>query len=261
MHSNCSDGILPPERIIDEAKAAGLTLAALTDHDCAAGILRAAHRAEAIGQPFISGAEFEAEYHCELHILGLGIDPVHHSVTEAAKIDRRSRIFRNQLMLRKFQKAGIDLWGELDKPIETVTKPDIAAALVRLGCCRDISEAFSAYFVRGGEFDVPRVHLPRKRIMEMIAEAGGVAVLAHPMKIKGDAEELVRELAELGLWGIEAYYSEARRRRRSISSALPKNTGCTPPAAAIITAPKGMGSRSSAARGATCRSFAKRKRS
>ncbi len=241
MHSNCSDGILPPERIIDEAKAAGLTLAALTDHDCAAGVLRAAHRAEVIGQPFISGAEFEAEYHCELHILGLGIDPVHHSVTEAAKIDRRSRIFRNQLMLRKFQKAGIDLWGELDKPIETVTKPDIAAALVRLGCCRDISEAFSVYFVHGGEFDVPRVHLSRKRIMEMIAEAGGVAVLAHPMKIKGDAEELVRELAELGLWGIEAYYSEATEEETKHFLRLAEKYGLHPTCGSDYHGPKRHG--------------------
>lgn len=209
IHSDCSDGILPPERIIDEAKEKGLTLAALTDHDTAAGVMRAAHHAEQLGQPFISGAEFDADYEGELHILGLGIDPAHPAVAQVERRDRMSRISRNRLILEKLRRAGVDIWSELNKPIESVTKPDMAAAMVRLGFCRDISEAFAKYFVHGGEFDVPREHPSRKEIMETIADAGGVAVLAHPMKLKGDAEELVRELAELGLWGIEAYYSEA----------------------------------------------------
>lgn len=209
MHSNCSDGTLPPERLIEAAGEKGLTLASLTDHDTAAGVMRAAAAAERIGLPFISGAEFDAEHEGELHILGYGVDPGSEGVLYVAREERRTRLLRNKMMLYLLERAGVPAEREIGKPIELVTKPDMAAAMVKVGFCKTMGEAFSEYLAHGKQFDVPRKHLPKSRIMEIIQEANGVAVLAHPMKLKGDAEETVRELSELGLWGLEAYYSEA----------------------------------------------------
>lgn len=207
-HSNFSDGVFPPEKIIEEAGNRGLTLIALADHDTAEGVMRAALFADRLRVPFISGIEIEAEYPCELHILGLGIDPRAKAVRELEKRQIGRRAERNVRLLERLRSRGMDIYGLVSNVAE-LSKGAIAAALVKAGFCESRGEAFDKLLLRGRPFYEPMAHPTMPEVMDVIASAGGVSVLAHPMKMDCDHRALIKELKDNGLWGIEAYYSAA----------------------------------------------------
>ncbi len=210
-HSDFSDGVLPPEKLIEEAKAKGFTLFALTDHDTVGGIVRAAEAAARLRVPFLPGIEISAEYPCELHILGLGVDPSSPAIRRLEQIQRRHRSSRNARVIELLKEGGMDVSGLLEKEERFVTKADIAAAMVRANFASTVSDAFARWLKKGRPFYAPMVHPSMEEVMDVIVSAGGLPVLAHPMKMDCDHRALVKELMELGLWGIEAYYSSASR--------------------------------------------------
>lgn len=208
-HSDFSDGVLPPEKLIEEAKAKGFTLFALTDHDTVGGIVRAAEAAARLRVPFIPGIEISAEYPCELHILGLGVDIASPSIKRLEKIQEKHRFDRNERVLKLLADAGIDAQKHLDKERRFLTKADIASAMVSERLADSVNDAFARWLRKGRPFYVPMLHPSMEDVMDVIVSAGGLPVLAHPMKMDCDHRALVKELKELGLWGIEAYYSSA----------------------------------------------------
>ena len=96
-------------------------------------------------------------------------------------------------------------------------------------------EAFEKYLNPGCIGFVPGVRPSKKEAIELILESGGRPVLAHPCKIKADADKLIRELADYGLWGLEVFYpaSTGGQKRGFCPCAL--SLACMPPAAAIFT--------------------------
>ena len=205
-HSDFSDGTLPPEKLIEEAAKSGLRLIALTDHDTAGGVKRAAARARELCVGFLRGIEMEARYEDQLHILGLGIDPESEHIAELIRLQAERREARNAEVLRLLKKDGMDAEAFLEPTQGTVTRANIAAALYRGGYCASVSEAFRLYLGRGKPYFVPQAHPDMHEVLEAIREAGGAAVLAHPMKMKCDHRALIKELRGAGLWGVEAYY-------------------------------------------------------
>ncbi len=205
-HSDFSDGTLPPEKLIDEAAKTGLRLIALTDHDTAGGVQRASARARELGVGFLRGIEMEARYEDQLHILGLGIDPESEHIAELIRLQDGRREARNAEVLRLLKKDGMDAEAFLEPTQGTVTRANIAAALYKGGYCASVSEAFRLYLGRGKPYFVPQAHPDMHEVLEAIREAGGAAVLAHPMKMKCDHRALIKELRGAGLWGVEAYY-------------------------------------------------------
>ena len=210
-HSNFSDGTLPPEKLIEEAKKAGLTLMALTDHDTAAGVPRAKRAASLFGMPFLCGIEMEAECEDQLHILGLGIDPeAEHIKALVARQDAR-RDERNERVLELLEDDGMDVRPFLPPTEGTVTRANIARAMFEAGFALSISDAFRSHLGRGQRYYVRQLHPEMPEVLEAIREAGGVSVLAHPMNMRVDHEKLIADMAANGLWGVEAYYGEAPR--------------------------------------------------
>ncbi|MCR5808934.1 MAG: PHP domain-containing protein [Clostridiales bacterium] len=208
-HSIFSDGNLPPEKLIEEAKEKGLTLLALTDHDTADGVSEAAEAAERFGVPFLAGIEIEAQYSDELHILGLGIDPDSPAMRELAAKQGARRADRNERVLKRLAADGMDVRRHLYSSPGSVTKVDIADALTKEGYASSIGDAFSRLLSRGGLYYEPMDHPTYAEAISAIRASGGVAVLAHPMKMRCDHRELIEKLKACGLWGIEAYYSSA----------------------------------------------------
>lgn len=209
IHSCCSDGSETPERIAQLAKDAGASLFALTDHDCVSGVERAQRRATELGIDMLPGAELEAEYPQQLHLICVGMD-IHAPEFEALlEKQRRIRDARNLELAERLKRLGMDVSQRLDLSAECITRAHFAAELVRAGHAQSVSDAFRTILGRGCPGYVPQKHPEPGFIIETVAKSGGVCILAHPMKMNCCHSRLIAQLKQDGLWGVEAYYSSA----------------------------------------------------
>lgn len=206
IHSDMSDGTFAPEQIPALALEQGVALMALTDHDTAVGCREAAEAGRKIGVKVISGMEIDAEFPSELHILALGIDPDHEKIKQYEIWRREGRLDRNRRILKKLRAMGRDVEHLIEHSRGNDTRLHIAKALVAGGYAATLTDAFDRYIGSGAPAYVPSERISKKEAVELAVDAGGVAVLAHPCKLKADPHSLIRELADYGLWGIEAYY-------------------------------------------------------
>lgn len=214
IHTTCSDGQFSPEETIRMAHQAGVTAAAVTDHDTVSGIVAASAAAVACGMTFFPGIEISVQGGMELHILGYGVHPdsdVLHQFCAKHAADRTERCGK---MLAYLQKKGAAITLEDVRRCnqgKTSGRPHFARTLVELGYASSVQDAFEKYLTTP-EF-YARVERPKPTPEEgirVIRSAGGVAVLAHPhqLKLENDAlDALVAKLKVVGLQGIEAYYS------------------------------------------------------
>ena len=254
VHSTESDGTLTPTEIVSAAKAAGLSAFALTDHDTAAGVSKAAPAAAACGIELIPGIELSTEYELptragggkEVHIVGLYIDPEHPLLIEKTNEFRRCRDARNEKIVAALQREGFSITTEAllaANPDSVITRANIARFLYDSHQIRSVSEAFEKYIGDGCKCYVGRFKVSPMEAVELIHAAGGIAVLAHPLLYhmnQTTLQHLIDELKEVHLDGIEAIYSTYN----STSSGLQKRTGFSSAAALTSTAPTNPQSRS-----------------
>ncbi len=213
-HSHYSDGTMSPEQLIVHAKEKGLKMLALTDHDTVAGLRCAKMAAQQHGLDFIPGVELAAENDGTLHILGLSIDPEHEVWHNAQQCMRDSRQIRNERIVHNLNCLGImismdDLYRQAKGAVSRV---HIARWLVEKGLCSDISAAFQEYLVRGGKAYQARESFSAKACIDMIHQAGGVAVVAHLHTVNMDGFSsrmaFMMHMKELGVDGLECYYHD-----------------------------------------------------
>ena len=148
-HSNMSDGTCTPSLLVEKAKAAGLGIVALTDHDCIQGIPEAMEAGERLGIRVVPGLELDTEFHTELHMLGLGVDPQHPALQEFAARNAQRRQARNEAILNQLAAAGVDVRPFFPAQHGTPTRLHVALALVAGGFAPTIGEAFRNYLFRG----------------------------------------------------------------------------------------------------------------
>ncbi|MCP4674694.1 MAG: PHP domain-containing protein [Deltaproteobacteria bacterium] len=212
-HSTASDGTLTPSELVDAASEAGLTALALTDHDTVAGVAEALDAAARRTLVFISGVEISARMdRGALHIVGLHVDHENRELTRTLDNLVELRNARNLKMIEKLCDLGLTLTIDEVKALakSVVGKPHFATAMVNRGYVKNNSEAFIRYLTPGTPAYVSKERLERRRAIELIRAAGGVPILAHPRetKLEGrDLENLVRDLADIGLEGIEVFCS------------------------------------------------------
>lgn len=219
VHSNASDGTDTPAELVKRAVSIDLSAFALTDHDTIAGIREAMDAAKAYKKQgkmihVIPGIELSAAYKgTDIHILGLCIDYRNEAFCNALNKVKEERDRRNEKMAENLAKAGIDI--SIDKLREedkdaVLTRAHFAKYLVKTGIVETNQEAFSKFLSSDGPYYVPREYLSPKKGIDLIKMAGGVPVLAHPLLYKlSDARlnELIKDLKEDGLVGIETFYS------------------------------------------------------
>lgn len=214
MHTTCSDGQFSPGETMRMAHEAGVTVAAVTDHDTASGISRARAAAEQYGMTFFSGIEISVQGEKELHILGYGIQPENAALQAFCKRHAADRKERCGKMLEYLHGHGVQITLDDVRRCndgKTSGRPHFARTLVELGYASSVQDAFEKYLTTP-EF-YAKVERPKPTPEEgigVIQNAGGVAVLAHPhqLKLENDAlEAMVVRLKAAGLQGIEAYYS------------------------------------------------------
>jgi predicted metal-dependent phosphoesterase TrpH len=225
-HSTASDGSCEPERLIELALELHLSALALTDHDTLAGITRAKARAAGTGLRFITGVEIEIERETgEFHLLGLGLEGDRRNLDEALTRVQAARRERNARMVDKLQKGGIPITlAELAEVAggEIISRAHFARLLVRKKVVSSIDTAFKRLIGKGMPYYEPRACLSLREATGLIGEAGGVAVIAHPISLglHGPAlRTFVTACRDQGVAGLEAWHpnqpvKECRRLER-----------------------------------------------
>lgn len=216
-HSIFSDGSRSPADLAREAGRIGLTALALTDHDSTAGLpeFMEACRAARNGPLGIPGVEISAEVDSgTMHILGYFMDCGHAALQSALAQIRDGRHIRNRKIVERLRALGMDLTLEEiagHAGDEIVGRPHFAGAMIAKGYVASKQEAFDSYLAKGRPAYVDRFRFSPEDSIRTIARAGGVPVLAHPQTLGLNPRALrtlVGRLREMGLQGLEAYYSE-----------------------------------------------------
>ena len=212
VHTTASDGTFTPEEVVREAARLGLAAVAITDHDTAAGYLRAAAEGERCGLEVVPGIEISTKFRAAVHILGYYIDTSSPALDEVLEWMHRDREERNIKLCAMLRESGVDVdiermharFGDL------VGRPHFAEIMIENGMARDMNDAFERLLNKNKPFFIPRQFLSIERSIEIIREAGGIPVLAHPFQYRLDdaaLRELIEHCMESGLEGIECRYT------------------------------------------------------
>ncbi len=209
-HSTASDGTLSPTQLVEKAAQAGVRTLALTDHDCIAGIEEANQAAQAHGIKLVPGIELSVMWSKRtLHIVGLDID-IGHAGLNAALADAVSfRLRRGREIGEKLEKIGIE--GAFEGACAVaggslISRSHFAHFLVAHGYAKDIRQVFKRYMIKGKPGHVAGEWMSLERGIELIHQAGGVAILAHPARYnlsRTKLRGLLKELKSQGVDGIE----------------------------------------------------------
>ena len=225
-HSTASDGGLTPTRLVASAKNAGLVGLALTDHDTGNGLLEAAEAAKQAGIAFVPGIEISAEFPHPgtMHLLGYYIDPVSPALKRMSTLLLEGRDARKPRIIQRLNELGCAITmeqvqsiarrGATDGRAVVIGRPHIAQALAEAGCVASVKQAFDSYLGTTGQAYFDKERLTRKQAIDCIHDAGGLAVLAHPVQLRtsgpAELENVVSNLVEVGLDGIEVWHSDHR---------------------------------------------------
>ncbi|PMP64393.1 MAG: phosphoesterase [Caldimicrobium thiodismutans] len=214
-HSTASDGTLTPRELVLLAKKEGLKALALTDHDTVDGLKEAYETAKEVNLPFLCGVEISIKFDGpgHFHLLGYFLTPEIKTLDETLSELKKARKRRNESMIEKLRSLGIEITMEELSAIAQgeIGRPHFARLLLEKGVVKSMEEAFEKYLKKGAPAYVPKALLTPDEGIRRILESKGVPVLAHPVTLKLDEKalkEYLEKLKELGLRGVEVYYSE-----------------------------------------------------
>ena len=210
-HSVVSDGTLTPEALAERAKANGVELWALTDHDEIGGQARAAAAAKALGMRYLTGTEISVTFigHT-VHIVGLGFDMGNQALVDGLRQTRGGRTERAMEMSDGLAKVGIH--GAFEGALKFVGNPELisrthfARFLIERGVCKETNEVFRKFLTEGKPGFVPHKWASLKDAVTWITGAGGMAIIAHPARYKFSPNEeyaLFTEFKNHGGQGVE----------------------------------------------------------
>lgn len=214
IHSTYSDGDLTPAQLYDLAERENIKVVSLTDHDTIDGLEIAAEIFKGKHITFIPGIEMNAKVSKgQMHILGYFVD--YNSKELISKLNWlvEGRRKRNAEFIKTFNNLGFDITYEdllhiTNNPV--IGKPHFAKVMVMKGYASTTAEVFDNYFNKLPFTQIMEYHYTPREVIEIILQAKGIPVLAHPQSLKLDNFELeakIAELKSLGLAGIECYHS------------------------------------------------------
>ncbi len=220
-HTNESDGTLTPAELVALAHGAGLDALAITDHDTFSGYEKARPLAEAAGLDLVRGIELNTRMgrdsalkmravHLLAYFLSKEPDAVFTEWLENERIERRNR---NQCLAERLRRDGIDITlTEVEARGRSLAgRPHFARILVEKGYARNSEEAFRKYLGETAPSFVPRQSKTAEEVIAIVRAAGGVPVIAHPIRLglpRAEERELLMRYRGAGLLGLEIYHSE-----------------------------------------------------
>jgi 3',5'-nucleoside bisphosphate phosphatase len=209
VHTRASDGELSPAEMVHAAAAGGLDVVAVTDHDTLGGVREALEAARALPLHVVTGIELSSRYgDDEIHVLGYFVDPAAPALVAHQESAVGRRMERMRQMVRRLQDLGLhveyeDVLEAAGPEARVIGRPHVARALVARGQVRSMGEAFDRYLGDAGVAFVRTDLPPVRTAIDMILEAGGIAVWAHPDARQYD--EALPVFAGWGLGGVECY--------------------------------------------------------
>ena len=217
IHTNYSDGVFSPERVVDEAINVGLEAIALTDHDNVLSYDVAMKHIEKLKNEgkktleLIRGVEINTMHKgYEIHVLGYFMNPEDSDFKSLIKSQQLARVKQTKeivSLLRKKEGMSVKYEDIINQVADggSIGRPHIAKAITSVGGTSSVMEAYSKYINDDSEVYVPRKTVSPHEAVEVIYDAGGIPVIAHPHDLD-IAEPLIKELMQHGLRGIEAYH-------------------------------------------------------
>ena len=231
-HTTASDGTYSPQQLVEHAAATRLEALAITDHDTFTGYDQAVPHALARDLDLVCGIELSCKYFGKsVHLLGyfLAGDPRANFRNWILSM-QASRHDRNKALIKNLQRAGLNVtleeWYERGGTLPG--RPHLAAILLEKGYVKTRQEAFDKYLAEGTESYAARVEPDLVESIGKIKEAGGLSVLAHPVRVARDPGALgktIRGMAASGLQGIEVYHSESSPSEQAMLASLAKELG------------------------------------
>ncbi len=214
-HSSVSDGTERPAELVRAAAAAGLDAVALTDHDTTAGWADASESARALPLTLLPGLELSTRIGFRsVHVLGYLVDPQDPGLVEETDRIRDGRLSRAHRMVDRIGEDHPITWADVlaqASPGATIGRPHIADALVARGLESDRSAAFRGILHPASGYYEPHEAPSPLRGVELIRQAGGVPVIAHPAASSRGIvidEPMLRDLVDAGLGGLEVDHRE-----------------------------------------------------
>jgi len=237
-HSTVSDGQLAPSGVVEEAAKAGVTTLALTDHDAIAGVPEAIEAAEKLGIELVPAIEMSCvhEYAEDLHICGYWMDL--EAIAPACERAQRERVSRAGEIVEKLRGEGFEL--TLDDAVReagdalSIGRPHIARAA---GATGDLGPFFEEYLVPGAKAFVPRRWPTAEQAAQVVKDAGGVAVVAHPYWDISDPAEVEELIRALDVDGVETFYPTHSKQQTEHLLALCDELDLTPTASSDYHGP------------------------
>jgi 3',5'-nucleoside bisphosphate phosphatase len=210
-HSNVSDGTLTPTALATRAKAHGVDVWAMTDHDEIGGIAEARAVAKALDLPFVPGVEISITWSGQtVHIVGLQIDETNPTLVQGLAATRGGREQRAREISAQLAAAGIP--DAFEGALKFVGNPDLisrthfARYIIELGLSKNLHDVFADYLGEGKPGFVPHRWATLQNSVDWIRAAGGIAVIAHPGRYKFSDlafDALFSEFKDLGGAAIE----------------------------------------------------------
>lgn len=224
MHTSKSDGVWPPERLFAEIRRLRLDAFSITDHDCID-----AYPVPADLQPrVISGLEADSVHRkSTAHILAYGIESNDSPLLEALRPQREDRLPRMQSMVERLRRSGVaitmeDVLAQAGASAR-LQRPHLARALVARGAVESVGEAFERYLGDECEQYVGLERLASGTIIDLIHRSGGVAIVAHPMRLI--TRNALEELCALGADGVEVVNPSASPEEQRRLQAFARSRG------------------------------------
>jgi predicted metal-dependent phosphoesterase TrpH len=233
-HSTASDGTLTPAELVAAGAQAGLDVMAITDHDTTGGWAAAA-AARPAGLRLVRGAELSCRWYgpqppIALHLLAYLFDPAEPRLAADLARIRVERERRGEKIVERLRADGVDIsWAEVLRYAQggSVGRPHIAQALIRAGLVATTDEAFASRWL-GARYFVPKADLDVFEAVRAVRAAGGVPVFAHPRATRRGRvvpDRVIAELADAGLFGLEADHEDHSPAERAHVRALADELG------------------------------------
>lgn len=227
VHSTASDGTLTPAELVTHARGQGVDVLAIADHDSVQGLPDAFQAAEEADILLVPAVELSAVVGIhDVHVLGYFIDHTDAQLAGHLRDLREARMRRAQTMIEALADAGYEMsMADIAAIADggTIGRSHVARALVVAGHASSVRDAFERLIGRDKPFYVSKDVRPPAEVVEMIVSSGGLAVVAHPGVSRID--DIIDELVDAGLGGIEAYHADHTPEQRARYAALAAQRG------------------------------------